>query len=1148
MSAYVEIIFDNSDHRIIAAGSNEVIIRRTIGLKKDEYSVDHKSSTKDEVMRLLESAGFSRSNPYYIVPQGRITALTNAKDAERLNLLKDVAGTQVYDQRRTESIKVMEDTQKKREEIDESLEFIRERLDELEKEKEELKEYHEKDREKRSLEYTILDRELKEVNELIDRLEGDRSRDIQVNSESLENFTNLEETISKSEESLFELKNKAQLIQVEKSRHSRDIDQKLKLKAQKELEYNEIKEHSENNQKQTVEIEAQISKIRKEVSTKKKKLAKKKPHFDSICEKENSLREDVTRLEAQQSFIYSKQGRNSRFFSQEERDKWIHNEIKSINETIETRQKTQEVLETDLNELDKKLNTISESIAKTRSQVGKSTDIDREYLKKKLEAETKRDTLIDERKLLWRNESQSEFQLDTLKEQVSKAQRSAFGTLSRAQSSGLKAVRRIAERLNLSGVYGPLVELISVPSKYKMATEVTAGNSLFHIVVDNEDTATAIMNELFREQSGRVTFMPVSRLTPRIVSYPENDHITPLIHMIEYPSEIEKAVYQVFGKTIVALNLEIGTQIAHNHDLNAITLNGDRVNAKGVLTGGFYDIRKSKLSAFQDLKLLHQTVDERASELEDIKNQISRKDQEINEALSEINRIGADYQKHSSSFDKLKASLQPKVVEEGQIQELILEKKRSLQEILSSIRTLSEQLETFTTELGSDFNQTLTEEELSELQRLNSTLPSLKKQLQEASLEKINLEQEKNELEVEINQGLEVRLDQLVAKLTTSSTGDDVIGEKQVGGRDAKSTLADTKRQITKLEDEIQQVENDISSLEEQLEGALELVAETESRLQKEKDVRIKLARKIENLHKDMEKSISKRSVLASRREEVQRKIRELGVLPPDAFTRYESVGTNAVIKRFRELSDDLKQFSHVNKKAVEQFNSFTQQEEKLEVRKKELEKSHESIEQLILTLDMRKDEAIDRTFRQVSKSFSEVFEKLVPAGKGELIMHRKHGKNTSSSRGNVDGDTAMEDDEEDDGSKIVSVENYVGIGISVSFNSKEDDQQRIEQLSGGQKSLCALTLIFAIQQSDPAPFYLFDEIDANLDTQYRTAVASMIKELAKNAQFICTTFRTEMIHVAEKFYGVSFHNKMSSIASISQDEALQFIEGQQRP
>jgi structural maintenance of chromosome 3 (chondroitin sulfate proteoglycan 6) len=186
-----------------------------------------------------------------------------------------------------------------------------------------------------------------------------------------------------------------------------------------------------------------------------------------------------------------------------------------------------------------------------------------------------------------------------------------------------------------------------------------------------------------------------------------------------------------------------------------------------------------------------------------------------------------------------------------------------------------------------------------------------------------------------------------------------------------------------------------------------------------------------------------------------------------------------------------------------------------------------------------------------------------VPAGRGRLIIQRKTDQRVA------------EDESEDEHHE--SVENYTGVGISVSFNSKHDEQQRIQQLSGGQKSmlpritqssiiltyfegLCALALVFAIQQCDPAPFYLFDEIDANLDAQYRTAVAEMLQSIAENqgsqnsengsgmqGQFICTTFRPEMVHVADKCYGVRFSNKTSTIDVVEKQQALEFVDGQKQ-
>lgn len=216
--------------------------------------------------------------------------------------------------------------------------------------------------------------------------------------------------------------------------------------------------------------------------------------------------------------------------------------------------------------------------------------------------------------------------------------------------------------------------------------------------------------------------------------------------------------------------------------------------------------------------------------------------------------------------------------------------------------------------------------------------------------------------------------------------------------------------------------------------------------------------------------------------------------------------------------------------------------------RRTELDSSQTAIRELITVLDQRKDEAIERTFKQVSKEFASIFERLVPAGRGRLIIQRRNDRERV-----VEEEEDGSDDERNDARRRKeSVENYTGVGISVSFNSKHDEQQRIQQLSGGQKSLCALALVFAIQQCDPAPFYLFDEIDANLDAQYRTAVAQLLKEISgsgngddgEGAQFICTTFRPEMVHVAEKCYGVAFlADKSSSVEGVGKERALEFVE-----
>lgn len=167
------------------------------------------------------------------------------------------------------------------------------------------------------------------------------------------------------------------------------------------------------------------------------------------------------------------------------------------------------------------------------------------------------------------------------------------------------------------------------------------------------------------------------------------------------------------------------------------------------------------------------------------------------------------------------------------------------------------------------------------------------------------------------------------------------------------------------------------------------------------------------------------------------------------------------LFKELEKSNQHLKKYTHVNKKALDQFLSFSEQKEKLYKRKEELDVADSKIRELMQTLEMRKVEAIQFTFKQVAKYFSTVFKKLVPQGNGHLVLKTRDSQ----------------DNDED--TEVANSDDFTGIGIRVSFlSSSEAEMREMNQLSGGQKSLVALALIFSIQKCDPAPFYLFDEID----------------------------------------------------------------------
>lgn len=280
-----------------------------------------------------------------------------------------------------------------------------------------------------------------------------------------------------------------------------------------------------------------------------------------------------------------------------------------------------------------------------------------------------------------------------------------------------------------------------------------------------------------------------------------------------------------------------------------------------------------------------------------------------------------------------------------------------------------------------------------------------------------------------------------------------------------------------------------------------------------------------------------------SKRETYTRKIQELGSLPPPSeIEKVSGQSISNLMRSLESINKKLKKYSHVNKKAFDQYVNFSEQREALLKRKEELDRGADKVKELIESLDQQKDEAINRTFRGVRSHFKDVFKEIVPQGSGELIMRTAldDGGGTDAEEDSVDSNRPKSLD-----TNNPDVSLYRGIGIKVQF-SPVGENYMMSQLSGGQKALVALSLIFAIQRCDPAPFYLFDELDQALDSSYRSAVADLIRRQASDTdnptQFIVSTFRPELVAASSKWFGISHQNKVSNLHILSKKDSLHFI------
>lgn len=1140
MSAFVEIIFDNTDRRIPIA-KDEISIRRTIGMKKDDYSLDYKSSTKADIMNLLEASGFSKSNPYYIVPQGKVIALTNAKDSERLELLRDVAGAKVFENKLKDSLKEMSITDQKQQQIVEMLNDIENRLNELDIEREDLKIFEKLNNKKKMLEFNIFDREMKSLTDQIDQIENNYSNNAQETESLISELEERELKIKDLSTHLNNLNSKKKIIEIDLEmnfKENQDITQQI---SNLNIKLQDAKISLNSSSNSNLE---KLNSINLEIESTRSKLDELKNSLKLLRNDETQIKLKINDLRQKQMILISKKNQSSRFASKKERDNFIKNEIKSLNESKINKNDELIKVKKELAKYQKLLAEVKNE--KTDIESNKKLDDEIKELSDKIsDLKSEARTLVDDRSLLWRKESKLNNLISAKEEDLLTIEQSLRGGVDRITLNALETVKEIAKRLGPtieSGVYGYLGELIDVSEKYKTAVDVIGGNSLFHIVVNNDQTASILIAELKKVKNCRATFIPLNRLKINDFKFPNGNDSVPLIKKIAYDEFLEPAIKQIFGRTVVCISIQKGYELSDMYNVTAVTLDGDRCDNRGVLTGGFRDVKISRVDYLKNLKSCKAELFKLKEDLKIVKTEVNDKDFLINN----------NYQKTLSLKDSFNEKLNEKnifVSKLSKINNLITTYQQTISSIEqkattsnAAIQLIEQKIVNLDDEIKTSFSQnTLTDNDEELLREIHDELPLLERKYHDIREEIDLIELKISSLSTTINENLLPRHNQIKLELDNSNEMD----------KDSAYLLEDLESRLKNLQErklELKDIENglniDISDIKENID-------ETSKEIENLNNAQELFVKQFEDYGKSTDKNLVKRVRLRNRKNELERSIGELGVLPEETLTLFINYSTSELSKKLTKINEQLKSYNHVNKKAMEQFVKFAKQRDSLKERIDELNEAKSSIEHLIEVLQNRKNEAIIRTFKEVSIGFAKIFEKLVPAGKGRLIIQKKSNEQKSNQislsqypDANDDNDTESNRNQNDENK---SIDSYVGISISVSFNSKKNEQLRLEQLSGGQKSLCALALILAIQNCDPAPFYLFDEIDSNLDAQYRTAVANLIHKLSEKAQFICTTFRPEMLKVSDKFYGVMFNNKVSTISNINAERALDFVEDQHR-
>jgi structural maintenance of chromosome 3 (chondroitin sulfate proteoglycan 6) len=659
-------------------------------------------------MSLLEGAGFSKSNPYYIVQQGKVNALCTMNDTDRLRLLKEVAGTTVYDEKKTESLAKMEENKSSIEKIDEILESIEARLDELRGEKEELTQYQKLDRERRAMEYTLYDMELKKARSTLDTLESDRSAGAEALSELHDESRRTHDSIRSIETQMKTKSNALRRCRMELKDLEVDQTKAISLLTKLELECAEIRENIKAVTETKKANEKELVKLSQEISEAQEKLEREiQPKYDSELAILDRLTNDRDEAQKKVDSLYAKQGRGKKFSTQKDRDAYLESHIQELQAEMEEKEIEIRSKQDSLSSLSRSIVAEELDLKQKNEKLVKQSTILQTVNKSIEEKKRERLELHDNRKTQWRKCEELRERVKEFRENFQQCKFNLRKIMPRATSMGLEALPNIVrqERLRIGEEYfGSVMENFDlVDPKFQTAIEVAAQNTLFHVIVDTDATAARLMKRLERERLGRVTFLPLNRLQIDRVDYPSSPDVRPMItSCIKYDAKLDRAMRHVFGKKLLARNVDVAASWSSRCNMDAITLDGDACTRKGALSGGFVDLNKSRLRAhFQQIEA-GEALSKAESEYRDVKQKAEAVDQTATNLMSELQRLEAKHAdlNHMITETEGEIELLQNQIEQHKKQMAHIEKvaippvERQLTSIASHIKRLEDEMQT----------------------------------------------------------------------------------------------------------------------------------------------------------------------------------------------------------------------------------------------------------------------------------------------------------------------------------------------------------------------------------------------------------------------------------------------------------------------
>ena len=1102
-SAYVAITMDNSDHSLPIGFEEVTVARRVYRSGESEYLMNGSPCRRKDIVELFFDTGIGKEG-YSIIGQGQIDQILSGKPEDRRELFDEAAGIVKYKKNKLETEKSLEAER-------ENLNRVTDILTELERQVGPLKTQSEKAREYLSYRDRLKEYDtsmfLMENGRLSDEIESLDGKIRIAQGEVDDADRRLEQTkaeYEKQDRYLNELKH-----EIETGTEELSIAKVDKEKQEGQIKV--LKEQMNTERMRETHLSSDIRRLTGEKEDKCSQLSELRKERREIEEAVLKAQEDTVERESQVAFL-----QKDIQDTEKELEKLRRNQQSFANNQMNLSNRLQHV-ETVREQLDVRIRHLI-------SQAENSGHHRAEQEKRKEQEEFKRLELAEAKKQILKElETEQEFcgrlgderrsvqEELTLKKEGFHRSQSSYETLrnmaERYEGYGFGIKRVMEQKGRYPGIIGAVADIMKVRKKYELAVETALGGAIQNVVTDTQQTAKEMIEFLKKNRYGRVTFLPLNAVKqrggfPRPEAVHEMGVIGTCDCLASYEDRFSELFQSLLGRVLVVESIDDGIRIAakYKHSFRIVTLDGDALNPGGSMSGGAYKNKSNLLGRNREIKELEQKLLKDRDEILRISKVLEEKTEQYGQAEEKISRLKGRIQENTLRENTVVMTMKS-------IDKQIHEEAEREQEYLDQAQALRREYRSMDGDVTSlsDKKQVLEEANQTEEQKIHS----LSKHLEEARRMAEEKAREVSEAHMKAGQ-LKQRQDFIMSsgerlRLELSKIEEDLeaLG-RQTGTVD--SSIGDIERRIETCREEVHSKSLWIEEEKKNLSHKQKKLSETEEKYKESLKVREELMQRVNGFDKEVLRLTSAREKLEEKQQELLEYMWEnyeltyhqaksaAGEEPRESLTELK--------KKIAEIKTQIRELGPVNVNAIEDYRDVLERYEFLKKQHEDIVKAEAHLAGLIDELEAAMRNQFREKFKDIQEMFQKVFQELFGGGYARLEL--------------------TDDDVLESGIRIIA-------------QPPGKKLQNMMQLSGGEKALTAISLLFAIQNLKPSPFCLLDEIEAALDDSNVARFAQYLHKLTKETQFIVITHRRGTMTAADILYGITMQEKgISTLVSVS--------------